>query len=132
MTAGHAFTAAWAESRRRVFGSGFDRSFRMILAVAYVAGAFFLAHRLGGVGPLSVLSGLVAMALFLAMPLVTIFSYLLALSFIAHRIGVAEDADPPMAAVFGAFALALVAAILFVGGSFSLPIVGAQLRLIFG
>ncbi len=131
MTAGHALVAAWAESRKRVFGAGFDRSFRIVLGLAYVAGALFLAHRAGGISPASLLSGLVAMALFLAMPLVTIFSYLLALSFIAHRIGVPEDSDPPMGAVFSAFALALVAGVIFVGCAFALPMVGAQLRQIF-
>jgi hypothetical protein len=131
MTGRHAFTAAWNEARTRVFGSGFDRSFQIVLLGAYLAGALFLAHRGGGVAPVSVLTGLVAMALFLSMPLVTIFVYVLGLSFLAGRAGIAEEADPPMRAVFAAFAVALVAGALFVGGAFSLPAVGAQLRLIF-
>jgi hypothetical protein len=36
-----------------------------------------------------------------------------------------------MRAVFAAFAVALIIAASFVGGAFSLPIIGAQLRLIF-
>ncbi|MDB5644106.1 MAG: hypothetical protein JWN07_3423 [Hyphomicrobiales bacterium] len=131
MTGRLAFTAAWDEARTRVFGSGFDRSFRMVLAVAYVAGALFLAHRAGGLAPASILTGLVAMALFLMMPLVTIFVYLFGLSFLAARAGVDEDADPPMRAVFAAFGLAIVAGVLYGAGAFALPMVGAQLRMIF-
>jgi len=115
----------------RVFGSGFDRSFRIVLALAYVAGALFLAHRGGGLAPASILTGLASMALFLMMPLVMIFSYVLGLSFLAALGGVAGDADPPMRAVFGAFAVALICGAGFVGGAFALPVVGAQLRLIF-
>ncbi len=122
---------AWQEARTRVFGSGFDRSFRIVLLVAYLAGGLFLAHRGGGIAPSSIVTGLVAMALFLAMPLVTIFVYMLGLSYLARLAGVPDDADPPMRAVFAAFAVALVAGACFVGGSFSLPVVGAQLRLIF-
>lgn len=126
-----AFSAAWSEARTRVFGSGFDRSFKILLLVAYLAGALFLAYRSGGVAPSSILTGLIAAALFLAMPLVTIFVYVLGLSYIAALGGVDADADPPMRAVFAAFAVALVAGACFVGGSFSLPVVGAQLRSIF-
>jgi hypothetical protein len=122
---------AWKEARTRVFGSGFDRSFRIVLLVAYLAGGLFLAHRSGVMAPSSIVAGLVAMALFLAMPLVTIFVYVLGLSYLAGRAGISEDDDPPMRAVFAAFAVALVAGVLFVGGAFSLPVVGAQLRLIF-
>ena len=115
----------------RVFGAGFDGAFRMILLVAFLAGGLFLAHRSGAMAPSSVVTGLVAMALFLAMPLVTIFVYVLGLSYIAGRAGIPDDADPPLRVVFAAFAAALAAGALFVSGSFSLPVVGAQLRLIF-
>jgi FtsH-binding integral membrane protein len=122
---------AWGEARLRVLGGGFDRSFRMVLLAAYLAGALFLAHRSGEIAPSTILTGLVAMALFLAMPLVTIFTYVLGLSFLAGRAGLSEQADPPMRVVFAAFAVALVTGACFVGAAFWLPLVGAQLRLIF-
>jgi hypothetical protein len=125
------FSAAWNEACTRVFASGFDRSLRAIVAIACVAGALFLAHRGGGVAPASVLSGLVAVALFLSMPLVTIFAYVLGLSFIAGRAGVADADDPSMPAVFVAFGLAIAVGAVYVSAAFSLPMVGAQLRLIF-
>ena len=131
MAGRQAFIAAWTEARMRVFGSGFDRSVRIVLALAYVAGALFLAHRGGGLAPASILTGLASMALFLMMPLVMIFSYVLGLSFLAALGGVDEDADPPMRAVFGAFAVALICGAGFVSAAFALPLVGAQMRLIF-
>jgi predicted membrane metal-binding protein len=123
--------AAFAEARLRVFGGGFDTSFRAVLGLAYVAGAIFLGTR-GGVGPASIAAGFVSMALFLAMPLVTIFTYLFGLSFLAHLGEVSPEADPPMRAVFAAFAVALLVAASFVSGAFALPVIGAQLRVIFG
>lgn len=126
-----AWTIAWNEARTRVFGSGFDRSFGAVLACAYVAGALILAHRGGGIAPATVLTGLVATALFLAIPLVTIFAYVLGLSFLAALAGIEDAEDPPMRAVLAAFAFALAAGSLYVAAAFSLPLVGAQLRLIF-
>jgi hypothetical protein len=125
------FSKAWAEACARVLGGAFDRSFRIVLGVAYGVGAAFLAHRAGGLSAGSLATGLVAAALFIAMPLVTIFAYVLGLSFLADLNGVPDDADPPMRTVFAAFAMALVAGVTFVGGAFSLPAVGAQLRMIF-
>jgi hypothetical protein len=131
MTGREAIIAAWDEATRRVFGSGFDRSFKIVLAMAYISGALFLAHRSGGIAPMSILTGLAAMALFLMMPLVMIFTYVLGLSCLAALGGIDEDADPPMRAVFAAFAMALICGTGFVAGSFSLPLIGTQLRLIF-
>ena len=131
MTEREAALAAWAEARARVFGGGFDRSFRIVLALAYVGGALFLAHRGGGLSPVSIVTGLASMTLFLMMPLVVIFTYVLGLSFLAALSGLDEDADPPMHTVFAAFAVALICGAGFVGGAFALPMVGAQLRLIF-
>ena len=126
-----AFKKAWAEACARVLGGGFDRSFRIVLAIAYLAGALFLAHRAGGLSVLSLASGAAAAALFIAMPLVTIFAYVLGLSLLANLNGVPEDDDPPMRSVFAAFAIAVAIGVGFVGGAFSLPAVGDHLRMIF-
>jgi hypothetical protein len=126
-----ACTAAWAEARARVFGGGFDRSFRIVLALAYLGGALFLAQSSGGLAPVSILTGLASMTLFLMMPLVVIFTYVLGLSFLAAVSGLDGEADPPMHTVFAAFIFALICGAGFIGGTFALPLVGAQLRLIF-
>jgi len=131
MTGREAAMAAWGEATGRVFGHGFDRAFKIVLALAYVGGALFLAQRGGELAPASILTGLASMALFLMMPLVMIFSYVLGLSFLAALGGVDEDVDPPMRAVFAAFAVALMCGAGFAGAAFALPLVGAQLRLIF-
>lgn len=131
MAGKQAFTQALGEARSRVFARGFDLSFRIVLAVAYVAGALFLAQRGGGLTVGAILAGLVSMALFLAMPLVMIFVYVTAISFLARITGVPDEADPSLREVALAFVFTLCFAVAFVGGISKLPVVGAQLRAIF-
>jgi hypothetical protein len=123
--------AAFREARSRVFGRGFDRAFRFVLSGAYVVGALLIAHRGGGLAPLSVIVGAIAMALFIAIPLALIFVYVVAISFFARLTGTGEQDDPNFGAVAAAFVLTLAIAFGVVGAAAHIPIVGAQLRAIF-
>lgn len=126
-----ALRLAFAEARAHVFGRGFDRSFRFVLAGAALVWAILLWRRAGPPGVEGLLAGLAGSVIYLAMPFVAVFIYMFGVSFLDRLIGRGESDDPPMPIVFAAFLVTLAAIAGVVYGVSHLPFVGAQLRSLF-
>ena len=123
--------SAFAEGRMRVFGGGFDRSFRVLLAAAVVAGGLLLAFRHPTLDLPVILVGIASMAIFVTMPFLAVTIFCTTVSLFAGWAGVAEDADPPMSTVLGACALTLVVVAAIVAAIVQVPLIGDQLRAMF-
>lgn len=124
--------SAAEQGRRRVFGGGLDRGFLLMLALAVAAGGFVLASRSEAAGWLALFVGLTSMAIYVAMPFIVVTVYCVFSALVSLWAGRPDPEETPMGVVLLAFAFTLpivVALVLIVG---QIPLVGAQLRGMFG
>jgi hypothetical protein len=124
--------SAAEQGRRRVFGEGLDRGFLLMLALAVAAGGVVLAGRSDAAGWLALLVGLTSMAVYVAMPFVVVTIFCTFSALVSLWAGRPDAEETPMGVVLLAFAFTLPIVVALVALVGQIPLVGAQLRGMFG
>ncbi|MDB5648826.1 MAG: hypothetical protein JWL62_346 [Hyphomicrobiales bacterium] len=124
--------SAFQEGRGRVFGNGLDRGFLVMLVLAVLGGGFVLAGRGASGGWLGLLVGLASMAIYVALPFVVVTLYCTFSALVTRWAGRQSGEEVPMRVVLTAFALTLPFVVALVVAIGRIPLVGAQLRGMFG
>lgn len=124
--------SAFDEGRGRVFGKGLDRGFLVMIALAVLGGGFVLAERGATGGWLGLLVGLASMAIYVALPFVVVTLYCTFSALVTRWAGRTAAEELPMRVVLTAFALTLPFVVALVVAIGRIPLVGAQLRGMFG
>lgn len=120
-----------ADGVRRVFGDGFDRGFKIMLALSLLVGGLALAWRHPEEGVLAIAFGFVAMAINIALPFIVVTIFCTASALILRLACPDRESDAPLPVVIGALVVTVLCVVAISWGLGHIPVVGAQLRGLF-